>query len=84
MALFATARSLDKGFVDQKDYMYTPDPVLIGRYVVFSTEWLELVGNGRDGTVTRRQFQAWRDRVDRLYECYEKFIRSRSIERLAR
>ena len=25
MALFATARSLDKGFVDQKDYMYTPD-----------------------------------------------------------
>ena len=25
MALFATARSLDKGFVDQKDYMYVPD-----------------------------------------------------------
>jgi len=50
------------------------DPVLVGRYVVFSTEWLELVGNGRDGTVTRRQFQAWRDRVDRLYECYEKFM----------
>jgi len=50
------------------------DPVLVGRYVVFSTEWLELVGNGRNDTVTRRQFQAWRDRIDRLYECYEKFI----------
>ena len=50
------------------------DPVLVGRYVVLSTEWLEIVGNGRDGTVTRRQFQAWRDRIDKLYECYEKFM----------
>ena len=50
------------------------DPVLVGRYVVFSAEWLERVGNGRDGTVTRRQFQAWRDRIDQLYECYEKFM----------
>lgn len=50
------------------------DPALVGRYVVFSTEWLELIGNGRDGTVTRRQFQAWRNRIDKLYECYEKFM----------
>ena len=50
------------------------DPVLVGRYVVLSTEWLELVGSGRDGTVTRRQFQAWRNRIDQLYECYEKFM----------
>ena len=50
------------------------DPALVGRYVVLSAEWLELVGDGKDGTVTRRQFQAWRDRIDRLYECYEKFM----------
>jgi hypothetical protein len=50
------------------------DPVLVGRHVVFSTAWLELVGNGRDGTVTRQQFQAYRNRVDRLYEAYEKFV----------
>ena len=50
------------------------DPILVGRHVVFSTEWLELVGNGRDGKVTREQFQAYRDRVDRLYECFERFV----------
>jgi len=50
------------------------DPILVGRHVVFSTAWLELVGNGRDGTVTRQQFQAYRNRVDRLYEAYENFV----------
>ena len=53
---------------------HVTDSVLVGRYVIFSKEWLELVGNGRDGTVTRRQFQAWRNRIDGLYECYEKFM----------
>jgi hypothetical protein len=47
--------------------------VLVGRYIVFSTEWLGLVGNGKD-VVSRQQFQAWCNRIDRLYECYEKFI----------
>ena len=50
------------------------DPVLVGRHVVFSTEWLELMGNGHNGMVTRQQFQAYRDRIDRLYECFEKFV----------
>ena len=50
------------------------DPMLIGQYVVFNTNWLQLVGNGRDHIFTRQQFQTWRNSLDRLYECYEKFV----------
>ena len=50
------------------------DPVLVGRHVVFSTEWFELIGNGSNGTVTKQQFQAYRNRIDKLYYDYEKFV----------
>ncbi|MDR0328202.1 MAG: hypothetical protein LBI05_07910 [Planctomycetaceae bacterium] len=50
------------------------DPILVGRHIVFATEWLELVGNGKNGTITRQQFLSYRNRMDRLYECYEKFV----------
>jgi len=55
------------------------DPILVGRHVVLTTEWLELVGDGKGDTVTRQQFQEWRDRIDNLYECYEKFVGHRPI-----
>ena len=56
------------------------DPMLVGQYFVLHPEWLEFVGNGRSGTVTRQQFQAWYDRIQKLYECYENFLGHRATD----
>ena len=56
------------------------DPVLVGKHVLFSPEWLALLGDGRNNTITRQQFQAYRDRVDRLYEIYENFVGHKSAD----
>ncbi|MCL2743524.1 MAG: hypothetical protein FWE67_06720 [Planctomycetaceae bacterium] len=50
------------------------DPIQEGRHVIFAANWLELVGDGNDGTITREQFEAWRERIDKLCEYYEKFM----------
>jgi len=51
------------------------DPILVGKNVVFDKKWLDgVVGDGKP--LTRRQFEAWRNRVDRIYDCYEDFTGS--------
>jgi hypothetical protein len=44
------------------------DPILVGRNVVFSKVWLISVDTNK--TLTRQQFEAWRNRVDKLYDCF--------------
>jgi len=46
------------------------DPILVGRNVVFSNNWLRHIGlNNR---LTRQQFERWRIMADEIYDCYEK------------
>ena len=55
------------------------DPILVGRHIVFEPTWLEFVGNNRQ--LSRQQFQAWRDRLDRVYDSYEELIGSKPVSR---
>ena len=53
------------------------DPILIGRNILFGPDWLEFVGTNRQ--LSRQQFQAWRDRLDRVHDSYKELIGSGPI-----
>ena len=44
------------------------DPILVGKHVVFSKKWLDYVGTNKP--LTRQQFEHWRNRIDKVYDCF--------------
>ena len=46
------------------------DPILVGKNVVFSKNWLKHIGP--NNKLTRQQLEQYRTRIDRIYDCYEK------------
>ena len=49
------------------------DPILVGKNVIFTKNWLSLLGNGSD-QVTRQQFKVYRDKADKIYDGFVDFI----------
>jgi hypothetical protein len=48
------------------------DPILVGENVVFSKTWLEkMVGPNKP--LSRKQFEAWRNTIDKQCQCLEEF-----------
>ena len=56
------------------------DPVLVSRYLIFSKNWLEFIGEDENRQVTRQQFKKWTGNLDQLYECYETFMGQKPFE----
>ena len=52
----------------QNQMIQSINPILVGRNIVFSTDWLQHIGNGQD-QMTAAQFALWRDRTDRIYDA---------------
>ena len=48
------------------------DPILVGRNIVFSKNWLDFVGSGKP--LSRPQFVRWRSNLDRLYDGFVDFL----------
>jgi hypothetical protein len=46
------------------------DPILVGRNIVFSKNWLKHIGPNKQ--IARQIFTQWRMRCDKIYDCYEK------------
>jgi hypothetical protein len=50
------------------------DPVLVGKHVIFTKDWLNYIGSGGGKLVTQEQFKKWTETLDKVYECYEDFM----------
>ena len=46
------------------------DPILVGKYVVFSKKFLNHIGPNK--SITAQQFEIMRDRTDRVYDAYKE------------
>jgi len=56
-----------------EDALRDIDPILVGKNVVFDKKWLDhIVGSGKP--FSRQQFESWRNRLDKVYDCYEDFV----------
>lgn len=56
------------------------DPILVSRHLIFSKNWLKFIGEDENRQVTRQQFKKWTDNLDKLFECYEKFMGQKPFE----
>ena len=63
-------RSRFAGFVKYAETLHDMDPVLVGKYVVFSKDWLKYIGPDKE--LSRQQFAQWRNNTDLIYECFER------------
>lgn len=50
------------------------DPILVSKYLIFTEDWLNIIGNNKSKQVTREQFKNWTNALDNLYECYKEFM----------
>jgi hypothetical protein len=48
---------------------------LVGKNIVFDSQWMDYVGNGKP--LSEQQFQAWLKRLDRVYDSYEDLVGSK-------
>jgi hypothetical protein len=55
------------------------DPILVGKHIIFSKEWLDYIDTGNPPVITRQQFEVWRDRIDRAYDCYTDLIGRKAV-----
>ena len=69
----STAKCVDAAEIQQiVDVALNDIPsIFVGRNVVFSKKWISYVGNDGKKPLTEQQFSAWRNRVDRIYDCLE-------------
>jgi len=56
------------------------DPILVGKHVVFSKDWLKVIGNDYTKQVTRQQFQTWVWQHDRMFEYCEEFMGQKPLK----
>jgi len=61
-------RSRYAGFSKYAETLGDIDPVLVGKYVVFSKDWLKYIGQ----ELSRQQLEQWRNNTDKIYESFEK------------
>ena len=57
---------------DFSNYDQMLTPILVGKHVVFSKEWLPYIKGGK--WLTPEQFELWRDNADLVYESLEELI----------
>jgi len=49
--------------------------MLVGKHVAFHSEWLEYIGPGK--SLSKKQFEVWRDKADLTYESFEELLGAR-------
>jgi len=59
------------------DNLNNVDPILVGKHVVFSHNWIEFIGPKKP--LSRQQFENWRDKIDKVYESYEELIGKKPV-----
>jgi len=63
-----------------EDVVKDIDSILVSRHLIFSKNWLEFIGEDKNRQVTRQQFKKWTDTLDKLFECYERFMGQKPFE----
>ena len=65
----ATANELSKTMKGDIEHI---DPILVGKNIVFSDNWLRFIGDNKP--LTRQQFELWRGKTDVIYDRYVDLI----------
>ena len=63
-------RSRYSAFSKYAEALKEIDPILVGKHVVFSKDWLKYIGP--DHELSKQQFEQWRNNTDKIYDCFEK------------